>query len=56
MPLLRFPQWLQDLSPFEHLALVPAEPFRWTPFLVLAALATLVSLAGQFAFRRRDIG
>ena len=55
-PLLGIPQWLQVLSPFEHLALVPAEPFRWTPFLVLAGLATLVTLAGQFAFSRRDIG
>ena len=54
--LLQFPQWVQDLSPYEHLALVPAEPFRWTPFLVLAVLATLITLAGQFAFRRRDIG
>ena len=25
--LLELPQWLQDLSPFEHLALVPAEDF-----------------------------
>ena len=30
--LLQLPQWLQDLSPFEHLALVPAEDFRWAPF------------------------
>lgn len=51
----RLPQWLQDLSPFEHLALAPAEPFRWAPFLVLAAVAASVSAAGQLAFRRRDI-
>ena len=31
----QLPQWVQDLSPFEHLALVPAESFRWAPFLVL---------------------
>ena len=37
--LLQLPQWLQDLSPFEHLALVPAEDFAWAPFLVLALLA-----------------
>jgi ABC-2 type transport system permease protein len=53
--LLRLPQWFQDLSPFEHLALVPAQDFRGAPFVVLALLATLVSLAGQLAFRRRDI-
>ena len=26
---LRLPQALQDLSPFEQLSLAPAEPFRW---------------------------
>lgn len=53
--LLRLPQWFQDLSPFEHLALAPAQDVRWAPVVALAVLATLVSLAGQFAFRRRDI-
>lgn len=53
---LRLPQWVQDLSPFEHLAPVPAEPFAWAPFLVLGALALALSVAGQVAFGRRDIG
>jgi ABC-2 type transport system permease protein len=53
---LRLPQWLQDLSPFEHLALVPAEDFELVPVVAVAALAALVSVAGQIAFRRRDIG
>jgi ABC-2 type transport system permease protein len=53
--LLQLPQWFQDLSPFEHLALVPAEDFRWAPFLALAAVATALSVAGQIAFRRRDV-
>jgi ABC-2 type transport system permease protein len=53
--LLRLPQWLQDLSPFEHLALVPAEDFRWTPVLVVAFVAAAVSVVGQVAFSRRDV-
>ena len=53
--LLDLPQWFQDLSPFEHLALVPAQPMRWTPFGVLWLLAGVVWLLGQSAFRRRDI-
>ncbi len=53
--LLGLPQWLQDLSPFEHLALVPAEDFAWAPFLALALLAAAVSIAGQVAFARRDV-
>jgi len=53
--LLKLPQWFQDLSPFEHLALVPAEPFRWAPFLALLGVALLLGVAGQVAFARRDI-
>lgn len=54
--ILQLPQWLQDVSPFEHLALVPAEDFELLPVAVVAALAALGSLAGQMAFRTRDIG
>jgi ABC-2 type transport system permease protein len=54
-PLLRFPAWVQDVSPYHHLALVPAEPFRWTPFVVLLAVAAVLSVAGQLAFGRRDV-
>ena len=54
--LLQLPQWLQDASPFEHLALVPAQDFDWLPVAAVALLAALISLAGQLAFRRRDIG
>ncbi len=53
--LFRLPQWLQDLSPFEHLALVPAESFRWLPFLAVLTLAGLLSVAGQWAFTKRDV-
>jgi ABC-2 type transport system permease protein len=53
--LLRLPDWFQALSPFEHLALVPLEEFRWAPVLVLLALAAALSAAGQVAFARRDL-
>ncbi|GAA1161060.1 ABC transporter permease [Nocardioides aquiterrae] len=52
---LRLPPWLQDLSPFEHLAPVPAQSFSWPPFLVLSAVAVALSVAGQVAFARRDV-
>jgi len=53
--LLELPRWVQDLSPFEHLAMVPVEDFRWAPFLVVSATAVALSVAGQIAFRRRDV-
>jgi ABC-2 type transport system permease protein len=52
---LRFPAWVTQLSPFTHLALVPAEPFAWAPFLWLLAVAAALGAAGVLALRRRDI-
>lgn len=53
---LRVPEVVQDLSPFSHLALAPAEDVAWGTVLGVALAASLVSVAGQMAFRRRDIG
>ncbi|WP_426244414.1 ABC transporter permease [Nocardioides sp. LHG3406-4] len=54
-PLLDLPTWVQDVSPFQHLALTPVEDFRWTPLLGLLLVATLLSFGGQWGFRRRDL-
>jgi ABC-2 type transport system permease protein len=51
----RFPPWVRDLSPFTHLAMMPAQDFRWWPFVALLIVAVLFSAAGQLAFRRRDL-
>lgn len=50
------PGRLRALSPYEHLALAPAEPFRVLPFAALLAGALVLSVVGAFAFSRRDIG
>jgi ABC-2 type transport system permease protein len=52
---LRFPTWLVDLSPFSHLAAVPAESMSWAAFVVVLVLAVCVSGAGVAAFERRDL-
>lgn len=52
---LRFPDWLTDLSPYSHLALLPAEDLAWAPLAVLLALAALLWWAAQAAFARRDV-
>lgn len=51
----RMPGWVQDLSPFHHLALVPAEDFRWLPLLALSAIAVALAAAGLALFLRRDV-
>lgn len=52
---LQLPDWVQNLSPFTHFALVPAEPMAWPPFLAVLALAALTYAAGVFGFLRRDL-
>jgi ABC-2 type transport system permease protein len=54
-PLLQLPGWVQGLSPYHYLALVPAESFRPMPVLVLLVIALLLSATGQAAFARRDV-
>jgi ABC-2 type transport system permease protein len=53
--LLGAPHWLLDVSPFEHVGLVPAQPFRATAAVVMLALALLASLGALSIFRRRDL-
>jgi ABC-2 type transport system permease protein len=49
------PGWLLDLTPFRHVGLVPAQPFRVTSAIAMLALALVASLAAGAAFRRRDL-
>jgi ABC-2 type transport system permease protein len=53
--LLDFPQWVIDLSPFSHLASVPAVAMSWRPFAEVLALAVTMGAVGLLAFRRRDV-
>jgi ABC-2 type transport system permease protein len=53
---LNLPQWMQDLSPFEHVPALPAASFDVVPMLILLAVASgFVGLA-TIGIRRRDIG
>ncbi len=53
--LLGAPQWLLDLSPFEHVALVPAQPFRTGSAAAMLAIGVAAAGAALAAFRRRDL-
>jgi len=53
--LLGAPHWLVELTPFQHVGLVPAESFRPTAAVVMLGIAALAALAAQRIFRRRDL-
>ncbi|HTB70170.1 MAG TPA: ABC transporter permease subunit [Solirubrobacteraceae bacterium] len=53
--LLEAPAWLRELSPFEHVGLVPAQDFKALAALVMLALAATCSLSALWLFRRRDL-
>jgi ABC-2 type transport system permease protein len=52
---LRLPQWVRRISPFEHLPDVPAQSMQWPPLLALTALAAALTALGLWGLRRRDI-
>jgi ABC-2 type transport system permease protein len=53
--LLGAPHWLLDLSPFQHVGLVPAQPFRAGAAAAMLAIAAASGLAALWAFARRDL-
>jgi ABC-2 type transport system permease protein len=54
-PALSWPSWIIDLSPFSHLAFVPAQPFAVTSALVMTLIGCTAGACGVAAFNRRDI-
>jgi ABC-2 type transport system permease protein len=52
---LQFPEWVKDISPFEHLALVPAVPVDWSAAALVLAVAAALGAVGQVGFLRRDV-
>src|SRR5229473_1398761 len=53
---LRLPDWVQMLSPFERTPALPAASMAVLPLAVLTALAAVLILGGLGGLRQRDIG
>ncbi|WP_436524348.1 ABC transporter permease [Actinoplanes sp. HUAS TT8] len=54
-PLLEFPQWAMDVSPFTHVPQLPAASFTAVPEIVLILVAVVIAGVGLAGLRRRDI-
>lgn len=53
--LLKIPEGVRDLSPFNLTPRLPAEAMDWPVLLLLTGIAMLLLLLGVIGFRRRDI-
>jgi ABC-2 type transport system permease protein len=49
------PRWLLDLSPFQHVGLMPERPFRAGAAGGLVAIGVLASVSAVSIFARRDL-
>ena len=52
---LDLPQWVMNLSPFEHVPAMPSAAFDWVPVVGLSVGAVLVASVGLWLLDRRDI-
>jgi ABC-2 type transport system permease protein len=53
--ILNAPEWLRDATPFAHVALLPAQPFRTEAAVVMTAIGIAAALISLTAFRHRDL-
>jgi ABC-2 type transport system permease protein len=53
--LMGAPQWVLDLTPFAHVGLVPAQPFRGAAAAAMLAVSAAAALGAVKAFSRRDL-
>jgi len=54
-PGLSWPAWVLNLSPFTHLAWVPAVPWAATAGIVMMFVGLMLAGVGLLAFHRRDV-
>jgi ABC-2 type transport system permease protein len=53
--LLSVPHWLMQATPFAHVGLVPAQPFRAGAAVLMLGIALASALAATWIFKRRDL-
>ncbi len=54
-PLFDLPDWVTEISPFEHSPQAPADDVTATPLLVMSAIAVALMVVGRVGIQRRDV-
>jgi polyether ionophore transport system permease protein len=54
-PALDWSRWVLDLSPYHHLALVPAEAAAWTALIVMLSISIAATALGLLSYAHRDL-
>jgi ABC-2 type transport system permease protein len=49
------PKWVVELTPFEHVGLVPAQPFRPVAAAIMVGIGLVAAFVALEVFRRRDL-
>lgn len=52
---LDLPQWIRNISPFEHVPRIPAVSVEWLPIVALCVVAAVLIGLATAAMRRRDL-
>jgi len=53
--IFEFPEWVNNLSAFNHIPQLPDATMDWPPMLTLSGLSILLSAVGFISYNRRDI-
>jgi ABC-2 type transport system permease protein len=49
------PRWLVDITPFQHIGLVPVQSFRVGAAVTMVAIGVVTAIAALYLFRQRDL-
>ncbi|MFP3358452.1 ABC transporter permease [Planococcus sp. SIMBA_143] len=53
--LLQLPDWVEKLTPYGHIPAIPLDEVNYGVLALMIAIAVLLSVAGAYGFRRRDL-
>ncbi len=53
--LLKFPDWLSNMSPFHHIPQMPMEDINYTHISIMLVIAFVLCIVGFIGYRKRDV-